>query len=171
MTPLATVEDRRAHRPTASEVRSGARAQQKRRWDNDNRLLCSCGNSMTRRSQACAECRGRAAREREREVLRLRYLGMQNWEIASLVGLSTGQSVAAIVQRLRERGVSVPSARRGKAAHRRRPLPPPSPAPGPPAPLPPPPTLTVRPPRCTCGRDYLTVALGDECGHAETKAA
>lgn len=75
-----------------AERRVGRRADQKRRWDRENRATCRCGRKMDRQASRCAEC-----------------VAVEDAELGM-----TSAAVRALVFRLRARGVSVPAVPTGR---------------------------------------------------------
>lgn len=98
-----------ARKTPRKEVRTGARALTKRRWDADNTLACPrCGSSMARASRVCASCRRaeRGTRRYERRV-QIQQLwndvGFTAEQIAAHLGAPHG-TIAQEIQAMRRDG-------------------------------------------------------------------
>ncbi|MDE2103219.1 MAG: helix-turn-helix domain-containing protein [Patescibacteria group bacterium] len=101
------------NRSGQGERRIGKRAEQKRRWDHENRHVCGCGRPMKRGASMCVTCREEYTRERHAEIVAMRAEGMRNAEIAAELG-TTMYAVATIICRLRKRGIEVAPAKLGR---------------------------------------------------------
>lgn len=101
----------------SAEMRTGRRAEQKRRWDRENLATCSCGRRMSRRASFCQRCQREADAERVREkrsyIRSYWAMGMTMREIAA--GLdTTPKTVAMEIQRMRRLGWDVPYRQRSR---------------------------------------------------------
>jgi DNA-binding CsgD family transcriptional regulator len=99
----------------ARDRRIGARAEQKRRWDRENKPPCpQCGEPMARGYERCARCRreadAAAVDERRREILRRWLAGESHRQIAAALGTSAPTIQVELV-RMRQDGWDAP--RRG----------------------------------------------------------
>ena len=90
-----------------NEQRVGARAEQKRRWDRDNRPVCAtpgCTNRIARHSHRCMECH---VREVVRRIQALWEDGVSTREIARQLNTTEG-TISVDIQRMRRRGWNLP---------------------------------------------------------------
>lgn len=96
-------------RTRGGEVRVGARAVTKRRWDEEHLWdTCQCGARKTVKATHCRECVRAAARLRELTILALRAAGLGNAQIAQALHTTT-PTVSSMLQRMRRAGVDVPA--------------------------------------------------------------
>src|SRR3954447_12228661 len=101
---------------TSPERRVGTRAEQKRRWDRENRRLCGCGALMSRHAAVCRSCE-EAIRRAGRDQRRARIAQLWN-EGASLVEIAealatTRSTIGVEMQRMRRAGIDLPYRRKG----------------------------------------------------------
>lgn len=101
----------------SAETRVGKRAEQKRRWDRDNRDHCACGAIKWRKHERCRSCederRVGLALERRREVQRRWLEGQTLIEIASAMD-TTVNALATLMVHMRQAGWDLPYRRRPK---------------------------------------------------------
>lgn len=90
--------------------RTGARAEQKRRWDRENRPRCGCGQPMAPRSAMCSDC-DQAARAAYRRMIEEMWAeGMTSRQIATALGW-TMPHPGPHISTLRARGYNLPHRR------------------------------------------------------------
>ena len=106
---------RKAHndhqRVSGANLRIGARGEQKRAWDRDNRPLCECGQPMARGSDRCNECRREDGAAYRRLVEDMWAEGMTAREIADALGWRTKHPGQVMVTLRRSRGYNLPHRR------------------------------------------------------------
>jgi hypothetical protein len=77
-------------RQSGGNLRRGTRGDHKRRWDDENRAVCACGNRMERTATTCRECWTRQnngdAQARYAEIKRLWKAGWTIRQIARSLG-------------------------------------------------------------------------------------